>query len=357
MAANINVITQDKATCVEFIQINRLTSSPFFHPSLYSRLSDTGPLNSACHLIFRCDDTTIGTCFYNKQSVHGLPGLEKALLNQTGIQTIDQLWIEYNDILSAPSFKAKNKSAYIQHLSDAKIAQAHISMTTDLSEWVEVATRAGWSLEAEKVLGFRKGLKDTSCLEALLKTLSTNTRSKIKRSIKKLTSEWGEPTLETAKDVVSQSQFLDALATCHKARWGATPEGSGFSNPYFYETIKALLLKEPEFARIHRLAFGDKTIGHVINFTLGQTVYFYCSGIEHAIASNHIKPGYVMHCYLMVEYNRLGFHTYDFMGGESQYKKSLSDEVVDFYNLTLTAPSLKGRLLRALTALKRRFKQ
>ncbi len=83
----------------------------------------------------------------------------------------------------------------------------------------------------------------------------------------------------------------------------------------------------------------------------------YCSGINYAFQNKKIKPGYSMHFLLMQFYRNKGFQWYDFLGGESQYKKSLSSEIYEFSNLTFYPASLLGNANYLMQMLKDKLAQ
>jgi len=149
--------------------------------------------------------------------------------------------------------------------------------------------------------------------------------------------------------------FLYELGQLHIKQWGDTHDGSGFQSTFFTNFQRDLLLNHPDFAHIFRVSFGRQTIGYTLNYVSSNSVYFYCSGIDHTIASSKVKPGYVMHCILMSQYAERGYKRYDFLGGDSQYKRSLSDTVVTFHSILLTSSTLKGRFLSLLRKIKSNY--
>jgi hypothetical protein len=60
-----------------------------------------------------------------------------------------------------------------------------------------------------------------------------------------------------------------------------------------------------------------------------------------------------MHVALMNHFKQQGFDYYDFLGGDSQYKRSLSDVEVKFFNISAYINNKKGVLLYYLVVFRR----
>ena len=63
-------------------------------------------------------------------------------------------------------------------------------------------------------------------------------------------------------------------------------------------------------------------MGGLYNFVYQGCVYFYLSALIQEQDSN-LKPGLLLHSYAIEHYLQSGQNFYDFMGGDSQYKRSL----------------------------------
>ena len=74
-----------------------------------------------------------------------------------------------------------------------------------------------------------------------------------------------------------------------------------------------------------RLGFGDRTIGYLYNFVWNGVVFSYQSGFDYnALPGKKNWPGAIAHC-LAIEFNQQqGALYYDFLGGDSQLKRTLS---------------------------------
>ena len=55
---------------------------------------------------------------------------------------------------------------------------------------------------------------------------------------------------------------------------------------------------------------------------------------------------------LTIKFAEKGFKLYDFMGGDAQYKRSLSDNSVIFHTIEVISPNLKGKLFSMIKKVK-----
>lgn len=347
---NVKAITYDAFNA--HIAHKNPHTTPFLSPPLF-KLLYSKDLKGISFLCFEKNHETVGVCFVGSKKLRNYLPFSTQLLNQTGLKKYDQTWIEYNNILCEKECLQECVYGLIDYLKNQNHSQLHVSMTEDSSAWRQAAKANGCAVELQHVRGFKTNLSGVNNIEDILQKLSSNSRAKVKRSLKLLSEQYGEVHIETASEKETKIKFYDDLARMHKKQWESHTEGSGFSNSYFYASHKYLLLHYPEFSQLKRVKFGNKVIGYALYYVVDKTVFFYCSGIDHNLSTGKIKPGYVMHCHLMANYAANGYEYYDFMGGESQYKKSLADDDVDFYNVTITLPTVSGRLLMFFKSMKR----
>lgn len=190
-----------------------------------------------------------------------------------------------------------------------------------------------------------------------LSTLSRNTRSKIRRSLKAYETQYGKIRLDEAEDLDQALQYLEQLKILHQKHWtGKGLEGS-FGNPRWEAFIKDIIQKEfnnggVQLLRIHS---GDIDIGYIFNLVNKGYVNMLQSGFEYP-DNNKMKPGYVSH-YLAIEHNiQKGYKIYDFLAGDSQYKDSLATASDYLYWLTLQHKRPKFMLENLLIKLSRHLR-
>ena len=152
---------------------------------------------------------------------------------------------------------------------------------------------------------------------------SKNTRSQIKRS-NKLLAQQGELNLNVITDTDKIPALFNDIAELHIARWGNTDEGSGFTNGLF-TTFHQQLVQNANTVQVSVLSLDNKALGYLVNFVYKQQVYFYLSAVT-KFDNSKIKVGLTLHAFAIQHYFQQGMTSYDFLGGEAQYKQSLSNQ-------------------------------
>lgn len=304
--------------------------------------------------LLKQDTNVVGMCFIgeNHTKLSGIT-IKTAFLNQMGDSKSDQVWIEYNDVICKEEYKSVFYAKLYTELTKLGFDKFFASMTT-----AKVENTIDRSINSSKYSTYSTGY--LANLEPKKRTLekpfiSSNTRSQIKRSNKKIEELFGVIKIHRSETYLDRNNTLEKLANLHRLQWKHTRQGSGFDNSFFVKHHKHLLKQMPNFIDIVEVKAGDMPLGFCINLLHGKKVYFYCSGINHAIASKHIKPGYTLHTALMDNYAQQGFTHYDFLGGEARYKSSLSTEEVTFCSTTILLPTFKGRVLALLYWLKNKL--
>lgn len=272
-----------------------------------------------------------------------------AVLNQAGNAIDDQIWVEYNSLIGNSQYYSIFFNELINALANRNFDILSISMLEEEHSYISQHQQR--YINRQTIFGYVTELNMHTTQALLTEKLSANSRSKVRRSERKLRERFGELRIEIAKNNEQRHAFFNNLSKLHVAKWGNTPEGSGFENSVFLETIKKLTFKHREFTEIAMVSAGEFVLGYTMNFIFKDTVYFYCSGINTTLNDQHIKPGYTMHLHLMAHYAALGYKQYDFMGGDSQYKRTLADKTVEFKSVSLTLDTLTGKAIRTANKL------
>ena len=161
--------------------------------------------------------------------------IRSAHLNQSGLCSDNQIWIEYNDLFSSESsgdrFPVIFINALFEELAARNYHQLQISMgCPSLAKLVELST---YKLSSVSTEGFIRTLLPHSSVDEIITTLSSKSRTKIRRSIRKLEESFGPIKLDVAESNSSIEQFFSGLSSLHKQKWNNTLHGSGLSNTTF----------------------------------------------------------------------------------------------------------------------------
>ena len=303
-------------------------------------------------VVFSSNSQVVGLVFLGFiESKMNLFSWTKGLVNQTGIRTHDQVWIEYNRIYCDPAIEQECICSLLNLASAVDINELVVSMTKQSSPWVRAATKS-WRIETDAHFGAKVDLVST---DETIKYLSKNTRYQVRRAIKAVEVKFGKLSICKANTSSDKEKFFSELSAMHKKKWARSEFGSGFQNPSFNSHLLNLLNEFPHNAELVAVFSGETLVGISFNLIAEDKVGFYCSGINYEIADKKIKPGYILHS-LMIEYYRdTGKKEYDFLAGYSQYKSSLATDIYSIETLRLTKRNLRGTIIHLLRSLKHLF--
>jgi hypothetical protein len=246
-------------------------------------------------------------------------------LHKSGNIKEDQTWIEHNTFLVHKDNEQELVDEICQELT--KIEQIDdIKIGLSSPQFVDTLNFSGFKLRTVlSSLGYLANLTGFSTLNDYLASLSKNTRSHIKRSIK-LLNEQSPLRLALATDFSEKDNVLKNIADLHRIKWRSTVYGSGFDNPCFYKFHQELIQIEQsaQNCRLYTLYQNDIALGHLYLLTHGDRWSFYLSAL-HFNADNRIKVGLVIHSLVIEQAIKEGIMVYDFLAGEAQYKNSLSN--------------------------------
>jgi CelD/BcsL family acetyltransferase involved in cellulose biosynthesis len=189
-----------------------------------------------------------------------------------------------------------------------------------------------------------------------LKLLSANKRSQIRRSIKQYELD-GEIRLHEAQTSEEALAMLDQLAVLHQLEWTSLGKPGAFANQYLYQFHRDLIRsrfdeKEMQLLHIHN---EKMTIGYLYCFVYENRVLFYQCGFNY-LADNNYRPGLVSHYFAVLHNAVAGRSIYDFLGGDSAYKSSLSTDSTSIYWVRLIRNKNRLMLEKLVVALKHRMR-
>ena len=156
----------------------------------------------------------------------------------------------------------------------------------------------------------------------VLALLGGGVRGRIRRSDR----GYGEIRAEWATNEAQALDIFDELAELHQERWHrAGVPGAFGSKPFcdFHRDIIRQAFQDGSPILLFRLRSHEGTIGCLYSFIENGDVLFYQSGFAEA-TNNRLKPGLSTHAACMQECLNRGLRTYNFLAGDSRYKRELS---------------------------------
>jgi len=270
----------------------------------------------------------VGLGFFVERSrkVLGLFPIKQWHLHRTGDAQQDQIWIEHNDFLldtdMSNAVRAEmvkticNFDSYIDEiiigLSDSNIINSlNQSFKNNLFQLSSLGETLAYRVEAKEAY-----LNDI---------LSKNSRSQVVRS-EKLLNQLGDLEFKVLTQSDEVYLALENISKIHIERWGNTAQGSGFTNPSFNEFHRLVINENVnEIAQVSVLTIDNKPIGYLLNYIYKEKAYFYLSALT-TFNENKIKVGLTLHTKAIQHYIDNDIFSYDFLGGDARYKKSLSNK-------------------------------
>ena len=184
--------------------------------------------------------------------------------------------------------------------------------------------------------------------------LSANARQQLRRAQRQF-ERFGPLSLEEAATVGEALAWFDAMKTLHCASWERRGRSHSFTGQFF-EPFHRLLI-ERTFGeggiQLLKTCAGDRVIGYLYNFRLGNRIYAYQSGFDDA--DRRERPGVVTHALSIRHAFISGAVVYDFMAGRNRLKESFATRCEPMLWQVVQQPRLAFRLEDLARRLKYRF--
>lgn len=181
-----------------------------------------------------------------------------------------------------------------------------------------------------------------------LSACSANTRQQIQRSHRAYAAR-GPLRAEVAATAAEALAFFDGMLPLHEATWQARGKPGAFATPFLQRFHRALIAEATPRGevRMTRVRAGDAVVGVLYNLRRGGRVLAYQSGLDHAGAGRHQKPGLTSHALAIGHALAAGEAVYDFLGGADRYKLSLASDSAPLWWAELVRPwSWRGVVAR-----------
>ncbi len=256
---------------------------------------------------------------------HGLVRSRTLHLNETGDTRFDTLTIEHNGILAATSFEAIVWDELIAWFAGACHETDELYVGgSQLRLQDEMVEGRGLRRSETAVPSYSIDLR---LLEGsggeLYPVLSANARQQLRRALRHF-EEFGPLHLRAAETEAEALGFFSSMKALHCASWERRGKPHSFTGTFFEPFHRRLI--ERSFAeggtQLLRACAGDRIIGFLYNFRLGNRVYAYQSGFDDA--DRRERPGIVTHALAVRHAFQTGARVYDFMAGRNRLKESFA---------------------------------
>ena len=271
--------------------------------------------------------------------VLGVPPRGPARLAESGDPALDDIYVEYNDILLSEGAPRDARRLVVAALLDHVGSKGLVlrNVPPPLRQAALAAGRdAGWVVRV---------VMENPCFGRDLTEpdpASRNTRQQVARA-KRLYEARGPLSLEVARTPQDRAAALPALIGLHEAVWQARGRDGAFANAALRGFHEALIARDDQGTEIVTLRAGDAPVGMLYNLVSAEGAYNYQSGFAFE-ADNKLKPGLLTHSLAMAHYAERGLGFYDMMAGDARYKASLGVPTRRLSTLELERPSLRQKL-------------
>ncbi|WP_187147852.1 GNAT family N-acetyltransferase [Halorhodospira halophila] len=250
-------------------------------------------------------------------------------LNETGDPRLDYLTVEHNAPLAPVGAEAKAFAGMVEGLlTDTdwdELCLGWVEADRWRACWLECSHLPLMPVVIDRRPYYFRGLQSRDARpDQLLSSLSSNTRQQIRRSIRQY-GGLDALAFEVATDPAMAVRWFEHMVELHQARWQAQGKVGAFADPFmraFHEHLIEAGAQDGS-ARMIRVQTSERVIGYLYNLRAGGYECNYQSGLAYE-ADPRSKPGLVSHILAMAAAAETGVHCYDFLVGESQYKRSLA---------------------------------
>lgn len=200
----------------------------------------------------------------------------------------------------------------------------------------------GWSKETDMVpfcelSSFQNG-------EEFLQSLTTSLRGDIRRQIRRMEGT-GPIRLYQYTDPGKTIKVLPEFLKLHVERWP-----KAYKAPGFHENLlnRGLLSGTVHFTS---LQIGENVVSYHLGFTYNRRYYYYMPAIDAEF--ENFSPGKI-HLYKLMEYAiENGFHVFDHLRGDENYKSGWANDVQSLYEYNWRSGRISSRIKYKLLSVKK----
>ncbi|MGB5834110.1 MAG: GNAT family N-acetyltransferase [Thiohalocapsa sp.] len=284
-------------------------------------------------------------------------------LNESGTPSEDRITIEHNGLLIREGLHAAVWFALLDHLRRKRrlwqeFRVSGVSQAEQIAALADVTAR----------LGLMRRIRDRSPYywvdldevrqneNGYLGCLSSNTRYQLRRASKRYARS-GDLVVTEAAELDEAFGVFKAMKLLHQAYWEEKGSAGAFANGFTRRFHRELIGRGLVSKQIQLLTVtaGDEPIGYLYNFVYGSRVMSYQSGFAYQGDAKR-KPGLVCHSRAIEHNSRIGNSVYDFLMGDSQYKRSLSTRAGEMVWIDIRRPLLRFKFEDHLRCIKAKVK-
>lgn len=251
-------------------------------------------------------------------------------LQETGDATMDRLTLEYGGLLARRGAEERAYAAFFAAMKKRRHWRAlRINASTHAHHVLAALPRQLVAYGTQRRPSF---LVDLDALRAAQRSYvdslaSGNTRYKLRRTLKEYTAQ-GEVRMDVADTPERALAYLDELTLLHEKYWESKGRRGSFGDAFFQRFHRDFIGRHAAsgLAQLSCIRAGELVVGYCYHLVWDRRVYYYNSGLNYGALQRHDQPGYLAHLVAIENYLAKGMRSYDFLAGESTYKRALSTQ-------------------------------
>ncbi|WP_296900154.1 GNAT family N-acetyltransferase [Thiohalocapsa sp.] len=284
-------------------------------------------------------------------------------LHETGRAVEDAVTVEHNGVLADPGIARPVWKAILTELNRHRRAWHRLRLSS-VPEGAQAQALAA-SARAERLSVVERysrpyywvdldAIRDAG--EHYMDTLSRNTRYQIRRAYK---AYGGVEALHVsqAQTLAEARHVFGELQRVHTQYWHGRGQPGAFGSEFatrFHDLVLQRAMQRGQL-QLLTIASNEGNIGYLYNLVSAGRVMSYQSGFHYA-DDNKRKPGLVSHSLAIEHSLAQGHRLYDFLMGDSQYKRSLASHVGQMRWVEVRRPLLRFWIEDRLRAAKARLR-
>ncbi len=168
----------------------------------------------------------------------------------------------------------------------------------------------------------------------------------------------GEIKVRIAETAEEALKIFDEYVELHQKRWTERGHQATMAGEYAVNFHKNLISKRFDHGEIQmiKISAGNYTIGCVYDLIYNREVLGISCGFNY-LPSNVYMPGFVCHYYVVTHNAMIGLSSYDWLEGQSNYKKILSTNQIEMETIIIQKRSIKYTMDNIIVKLYRLYRR
>ena len=274
-------------------------------------------------------------------------------LHATGNADLDALYIEFNGLCAPESLKDRAVDSVVKAFSERSIGLDELVVpgVEDAVVWQEAAARYGLLTTVQtlqspfiELAAIGRDERDVFALAG------RKSRHSMRQAEDAYLETCGALSVGEAQSGEEALSWLRQLAKLNIRHWRSQNLLSSFENSAFMQFHEGLVQQAPVpgTVRIYRVCAGSCIVGYLYTFVRDGRCYFYQSGYDYNLLQRHNQPGWLVLKLILERLQSEGMKTFEFMAGDSAYKRRFTAKSRSVSWLTFERPTVRGRLTRGL---------